>query len=88
MWQRARGARCSLFGGGLRAWTSQQLSHVPSSLPQGYQFNHLVQRTDVSYPTLWVAPGSGDGAVGRALGVQGDFVTGAQGWCEGERSKR
>jgi len=41
-----------------------------------YQFNHLVQRTDVAYPNLWVANGSASTPLGQALGMDGDFVTG------------
>ena len=41
-----------------------------------YQFNHLVQRTDVAYPDLWVANGSAASPLGQALGMDGDFVTG------------
>jgi hypothetical protein len=51
-----------------------------------YQFNHLVQRTDVAYPNLWVANGSAASPLGQALGMDGNFVTGesrARGmlWC-------
>lgn len=50
----------------------------PASLPQGYQFNHLVQRTDEMYPNLWVASGSGASQLGVAMGMDANFVTG--GW--------
>lgn len=43
---------------------------------QGYQFNHLVQRTDELYPALWVAPGSAASPLGAAMGMDADFVTG------------
>ena len=58
-----------------------------------YQFNHLVQRTDVAYPNLWVANGSAASQLGQALGMDGDFVTGesrALGmlWCLSARVLR
>lgn len=43
---------------------------------KGYMFSQLVQRTDVAYPDLWVANGSKDSALGRGMGMDGDFVTG------------
>ncbi|KAI3426439.1 hypothetical protein D9Q98_008807 [Chlorella vulgaris] len=42
---------------------------------KGYMFSQLVQRTDVAYPDLWVANGSKDSALGRGMGMDGDFVT-------------
>lgn len=36
----------------------------------------VIARTDMAYPSLWVAPGSKDTAVGRHFGMQEDFVTG------------
>lgn len=44
--------------------------------PQGYQFNQLVQRSDVAYPALWVAPGSGAGPLAASMRLDADFVTG------------
>lgn len=49
--------------------------------PQGYQFNHLVQRTDELYPNLWVAPGSAASTLGQAMGMDADFVTGREFSC-------
>ena len=43
-----------------------------------YQFNHLVSATDVAYPRLWVSPGSAATPLGRTLGMDADFVTGAR----------
>ena len=46
-----------------------------------FQWSQLVTRTDVAYPSLWVANGSQGTPLGRALGMDADFVLG--GWRRG-----
>lgn len=62
--------------------------HPHPPLLQGYQFNHLVQRTDEAYPALWVAPGSANSQLGRALGMDADFVTGEVVWHVGSQARQ
>ena len=88
-WWVVGAGRWALGGAAVRALPSPQniLQNIPlfnwtqtlqSLLPQGYQFNHLVQRTDELYPSLWVAPGSAASPLGAAMGMDADFVTGGR----------